>query len=83
MDHIEQATEQLKKNFEKVFKQKTIYKADILRLKKQASILAKLDKHFNHLRNAITTHANAMNGSLNDERRIKLNSLFEEYFQKN
>lgn len=80
MNHIDEAKEQLKKNFKKVLDQKTIYKADVLRLKKQAKILADYNHDFKSLFSRITTQANGMKGELCDERRIKLNSLFEEYF---
>ena len=43
MDHIQQQKKQLGDNLQKILKQKTIYKSDILRLKKQAKILADYD----------------------------------------
>jgi|GEM_PF-4541899 len=82
MTQIDELKEQLRKNFQKVLDQKTIYKADILRLKKQAKILADYDHYFKPLFSKITTQANEMKGELCNERRIKLNSLFEEYFKK-
>lgn len=81
--HIDEAKEQLKKNFQKVFIQKTIYKADILGLKKQAKKLAELDEQLKPLFSRITTQVNGMKGVLNDDRRSKLQSLFEEHFSIN
>ncbi|MCF7834588.1 hypothetical protein K9M48_00835 [Candidatus Gracilibacteria bacterium] len=54
-----------------------------MRLKKQAKKLAEYDSSFNSLRNSITTHVNAMNGTLNEERRTKLKELFEKHFGEN
>lgn len=79
MNHIDEAKQQLKQNFQKVLKQKTIYKADILRLKKQAKVLADYESTFKSLLSKITTQANGMNGELCRERREKIEKLFNEY----
>ncbi len=80
MNHIDEAKEQLGKNFQRILSKKRVLKSEVMSLKQQAKILANYDKKFNPLLSRITTQVNGMKGELNQERRSKLEGIRKEYF---
>lgn len=79
MDHIEEKQNQIRNNWEKILKQKTIYKADILRIYKQIKGLAELDDQFKPFKNSMNTQVTGMQGTLNGERKEKITALCAQY----
>lgn len=80
MDHIEEKQNQIRNNWEKILKQKTIYKADILRIYNQVKSLADMDDRFKPFKNSMNTQVTGMkNGTLNADRKEKITELCNQY----
>ncbi len=80
MTHIEEKQNQIRNNWEKILKQKTIYKADILRIYNQVKSLADMDNQFKPFKNSFNTQVTGMkNGTLNADRKEKITALCAQY----
>lgn len=79
MDHIEEKQNQIKKNWEKILKQTTIYKSDVLRLYQQIKGLADMDDRFKPFKNSMNTQVTSMQGTLNADRKEKITALCAQY----
>jgi hypothetical protein len=80
MTHIDEAFQQLGKNFARILTKKRILKSEIISLKQQAKKLSDYNHKFKPLLNRITTQVNGMKGELSPERRQKMQEIYEEYF---
>lgn len=80
MTHIDEAFQQLSKNFARTLAKKRILKSEIISLKQQAKKLSDYNPKFKPLLNKITTQVNGMKGELSPERRQKIKEIYEEYF---
>lgn len=79
MNHIEEKQNQIRKNWEKILKQKTIYKSDVMRLYQQIKGLADMDDQFKPFKNSMNTQVTSMQGTLNGERKEKITALCAQY----
>lgn len=80
MTHIDEAFQQLDKNFARTLAKKRILKSEIISLKQQAKKLSDYNPKFKPLLSRITTQVNGMKGELSQERRQKIKEIYEEYF---
>jgi len=79
MNHIQEKQNQIKNNWEKILKQRTIYKADILRIYNQVKSLADMDDQFKPFKNSMNTQVTSMQGTLNGDRKEKITALCAQY----
>lgn len=80
MDHIQEKKAQIKANWEKILKQTTIYKADILRIYNQVKGLANMDERFKPFKNSLNTQVNGMkSGTLTEPRKANITALCAQY----
>jgi len=80
MNHIDEAKQQLGKNLKRILTKKRVLKSEVISLKQQAKALADYDAKFNPLFSRITTQVNGMKSELNEDRRSKLEAIWQEYF---
>jgi hypothetical protein len=80
MNHIQEKQAQIKANWEKILRQSTIYKADILRIYNQVKGLADMDDQFKPFKNSMNTQVNGMkSGILTEPRKANITALCAQY----
>lgn len=80
MDHIKEKQAQIKENWEKILRQTTIYKTDVLRIYNQVKGLAEMDDQFKPFKNSFNTQATGMkSGILTASRKEKITALCAKY----
>jgi hypothetical protein len=80
MTHIEEKKNQIRKNWEKILRQTTIYKADVMRIYNQVKGLADMDERFKPFKSSFNTQVTGMkNGTLNADRKANITELCNQY----